>query len=123
MYVHTYKLLYVYSSFNAYAYKICIVYFYTYAHTAYAYSCAFRVPQLQMTMVLWGRSNSVDKQEMDALLNVATSSSDADTASKSPANAAARSSHNCRREEDSKIEKPEQSMYHYSNVNCTTKPI
>ena len=92
-----------------------------YVHTTCIYSCACRVSRLQMATVLWRRSNSVDKQEMDALLDVATSSTNADTASKSPANAAARISRKRRREEDSKIEKPEQSMYHYFSVNCTTK--
>ena len=91
-------------------------------HTTYIYSCTCRVSRLQMATVLWRHSNSVDKQEMHSLLDMATSSSDADTASKSPANAATRSSCKRRREEDSKTEKPKQSMYHYSNVNCTTKP-
>lgn len=65
--------------------------------------CACRVSRSQMIPVLWRRSNNVDKQEMDALLDVATSCVDDGTKSKSPAKTT-KSSRKRPREEDGKTE-------------------
>ena len=62
------------------------------------YVCLCRVSRSQMVSVLWHRSNHVDKQEMDALLDVAVS---AEPKSKpSPKTATTRSSRKRPREED-----------------------
>ena len=64
-----------------------------------------RVSRTQMAIVLWRRSNHVDKQEMDALLDIAVSSSNTEgSSSKSPAKSATKSSRKRPREEDSKPE-------------------
>lgn len=58
-----------------------------------------------MAIVLWRRSNHVDKQEMDALLDIAVSSGNTEvSSSKSPAKSATKSSRKRPREEYSKPE-------------------
>ena len=60
-----------------------------------------RVSRTQMAIVLWRRSNHVDKQEMDALLDIAVSSSNTEGSS---SKSATKSSRKRPREEDSKPE-------------------
>ena len=90
-------------------YKMC------YTHVCYCYGwnltismcaqCLSRVCRSQMAIVLWHRSNNVGKQEMDALLDIAVSSSDTEkSSSKSPARSASKGSRKRPREEDSKPE-------------------
>ena len=63
----------------------------------------YRVSRSQMAAALWRRSNHVDKQEMDALLDVAITASDTQSTSKSPAKpATTRGSRKRARDEDSK---------------------
>lgn len=57
-----------------------------------------------MATALWRRGNNVDKQEMDALLDIAMSFSDTETAPKSPAKDRTRSSRKRSRQEDDKVE-------------------
>ena len=57
-----------------------------------------------MVQVLWRRSNNVDKQQMDALFDVAMSCSDDETSSASSANKTSRSSRKRPREQDDKTE-------------------
>jgi len=57
-----------------------------------------------MATALWRRSNNVDKQVMDALLDIAMNFSDTETASKSPAKGRTRSSRKRPRQEEDKVE-------------------
>lgn len=57
-----------------------------------------------MVQVLWRRSNNVDKQEMDALFDIAMSCSDDETSSALSANKTGRSSRKRPREQDDKTE-------------------
>ena len=63
-----------------------------------------------MVSVLWHHTSNVDKQEMDALMDIAVSSGDTETKSKSPAarapdtKSATKSSRKRPREDDDKSE-------------------
>ena len=94
--MHTHYMCYCYQW-----YVVCIFYI---RMCVCVCVCLCRVSRSQMVQVLWRRSNNVDKQEMDALFDVAMISSNDETSSASSAKATRRSSRKRPREQADKTE-------------------